>query len=64
MVQQDGAGRPAELEDPVTTTVYLERSMRDGLPTGERSAIVREALEEYHERHGGWKRRMVTKEGR
>lgn len=50
-------GRPKELEDPVAMTVFVEREMRDALPHGERSRIVREALEA----RGDWKKKIVKK---
>jgi len=49
--------REKELEDPVAMTVFVEREMRDAMPYGERSRMVREALEV----RGDWKRKIVKK---
>lgn len=50
-------GRPRELEDPVAMTVFVEREVRDAMPLGERSRIVREALETRVD----WKKKIVKK---
>jgi hypothetical protein len=57
----DGIGRPKELEDPVTMTVFVEREMRDAIPMGERSRVVRDALEAHAMKRRDWKKSMRTK---
>ena len=53
----DGIGRPKELEDPVQMTVFIERSMRDSIPPGDRSRVVREALAA----RPAWNKKIVKK---
>jgi hypothetical protein len=50
-------GRPRELKDPVQMTVFVEREMRDAIPYGDRSRVVREALEA----RGDWRNKIVKK---